>query len=162
MDRNTPEKETLARYLDHHRRITVWKLNGLTEEQARWSPVPSGTSLLGIAKHLAYVERWWFQAVIGEQVVDFPGGPDDTDADWRIETGEDIATITALHDAECNRSREILSGITDLDAVRGVGNEDVSIRRILVHMVEETARHNGHADIIREMIDGSTGEAPSD
>ena len=161
-DLNTPELATLGRYLDKYRGVVRWKLEGVTEEAARRPMVPSGTSLLGVTQHLAYVERWWFQMVIAGDDVEFPGGEDDPDADFRIEDGQTIQSVLDFYEAECHRSREILAGLEDLDAVRPAHGSDVSLRRILVHMVEEVARHAGHMDIIRELIDGETGGFPED
>ena len=161
-DLNTPERDTLARYLDRYRDVVRWKLQGVSEEDARRPMVPSGTSLLGVTQHLAYVERWWFQMVIAGDGVEFPGGEGDPDADFRIEDDQTIRSVLDLYEAECDRSREILGGLEDLDDVREAHGSDVSLRRILVHMVEEVARHAGHMDIIRELIDGQTGDFPED
>lgn len=159
-DRNTPEKETLGRYLDTYRKIVEWKLEGLSREDVVRQMVPSGTSLLGIVKHLAYVERWWFQAVIGGKTVDSPSSEEDPDADWRIEGGETADEIIQLYRNECEQSRTIVEQLHSLDETFPVDDEQVSARRILIHMVEETARHAGHADILRELIDGATGWGP--
>jgi len=122
--------------------------------------VPSGTSLLGVTQHLAYVERWWFQKVIARNDVEFPWGEDNPDADFRIEDDQTIQSVLEFYEAECELSREIMAELDDLDAVRSAYGSDVSLRRILVHMVEEVARHAGHMDIIRELIDGQTGDFP--
>ena len=159
-DLNTPERETLGRYLDRYRDVVRWKLQGVSEEDARRPMVPSGTSLLGVIQHLAYVERWWFQMVIAGDDVEFPGGEGDPDADFRIEDDQTIESVLDFYEAECDRSREILAGLEDLDDVREAHGSDVSLRRILVHMVEEVARHAGHMDIVRELIDGATGDFP--
>jgi uncharacterized damage-inducible protein DinB len=159
-DLNTPEKETLARYLDTYRDIIVYKAEGVDRDVAIRAMVPSGTSLLGIVKHMAYVERWWFQSVISQQDPEFLGSDDDPDADWRIEDGESVEGIIEFYRQECAESRAIIDGIGSLDDVYPVDDDMVSARRILIHMVEETARHAGHADILRELIDGSTGWGP--
>lgn len=159
---NTPELETLGRYLDTYRDVVKWKLVGVTDEDARRPIVPSGTSLLNVVKHLAYVERWWFQAVIAGDDVDIPWH-DDPDADWRLESEDTIASVVALYDAECAKSRAILDVLDDPDELRDrEGRDPVSIRRILIHMVEEVARHAGHMDIARELIDGATGDFPGE
>ena len=154
------ETETLAGFLDYHRATLLWKLEGLDDEQLRRAMVPSGTSLLGLVKHLAYVERSWFQGVWAGQEVSFPWTKEDPDADWRIEPDETTGDVLALYDGECDRSREIVAVASSLDeaVVHPRWKEEVSRRWILVHMIEETARHVGHADILREQLDGAVGE----
>jgi uncharacterized damage-inducible protein DinB len=154
------EAETLRGFLDFHRATLLWKLEGLDDEQLRRAMVPSGTSLLGLVKHLAYVERSWFQRVWAGQEVSFPWTRDDPDADWRIEPDETTADIVALYNGECDRSRQIVAAAAALDeaVVHPRWKEAVSRRWILTHMIEETARHVGHADILREQIDGVVGE----
>ncbi len=122
--------------------------------------MPSGTSLLGIVKHLAYVERWWFQAVLGKGDPEFPWTEEDPDADWRVEDDESVDDIVELYKAECAVSREILEGLESLDGEYRWGKRPVTARDILLHMIEEIARHVGHMDIIREQTDGATGWGP--
>jgi uncharacterized damage-inducible protein DinB len=152
------EAETLSGFLDFQRATLLWKLEGLDDEQLRRAMVPSGTSLLGIVKHLAYVERSWFQRVWAGQEVSFPWTEEDPDADWRIEPDETTADVLALYDGECARSREIVAAASDLGETAKARWGMVSRRWILTHMIEETARHVGHADILREQLDGATGE----
>jgi uncharacterized damage-inducible protein DinB len=155
------EAETLSGFLDFQRATLLWKLEGLDDEQLRRPMVPSGTSLLGIVKHLAYVERGWFQEVWASQEITVPWTREDPDADWRIEPDETTQDILALYEGECDRSREIVAAASSLDEVaehpRRTGWK-MSRRWILTHMLEETARHVGHADILREQLDGATGE----
>ena len=154
------ETETLEGFLDFQRATLLWKLEGLDDEQLRRPMVPSGTSLLGLVKHLAYVERSWFQLVWAGQKVSFPWTKEDPDADWRIEPDETTADVLALYNAECDRSREIVAAASSLGeaVVHPRWKEEVSRRWILAHMLEETARHVGHADILREQLDGAVGE----
>jgi uncharacterized damage-inducible protein DinB len=152
------EAETLSGFLDFQRATLLWKLEGLDDEQLRRAMVPSGTSLLGLVKHLAYVERSWFQRVWAGQEVSFPWTEEDPDADWRIEPDETTKDILALYEGECARSREIAAAASDLGETAKARWGQVSRRWILTHMIEETARHVGHADILREQIDGATGE----
>jgi uncharacterized damage-inducible protein DinB len=154
------EAETLSGFLDFQRATLLWKLEGLDDEQLRRAMVPSGTSLLGLVKHLAYVERSWFQRVWAGQEVSFPWTQEDPDADWRIEPDETTEGIVALYHGECDRSRQIVAAASALDeaVVHPRWKEAVSRRWILTHMIEETARHVGHADILREQIDGVVGE----
>ena len=138
----------------------VWKCAGLTEEQLRWSPVPTGTSLLGLLKHSAYVERGWISRYIGGVDVDPGWSPDDPDADWRVEPGETFESIRDLFAAEAERSAEVLAGVSWEDVPVDPTGRDrgLSVGWVLTHMVEEVGRHCGHADLIRELIDGQTGE----
>lgn len=152
------EKTTLAAYLDYHRATLLRKVAGLTDEQARWSPVPSGTSLFGLVSHLTGVERWWFASVIAGLDVAFPWRDDDPDADWRGPDGATLAEVVTAYEAECARSREVYAA-ADLDTVVTEGpRAGRNVRYVVVHMIEETARHNGHADLLREQLDGGTGE----
>ena len=159
-DLNTPELETLVRYLDTYRDIIAFKAEGVERSAGIKPMVPSGTSLLGIVKHLAYVERWWFQSVVGQLDVEYPWSDDDPDADWRIDEGESVRDIIDLYRQECEKSRAIISELQSPDSTVPHGDGEISVRRVLIHMVEETARHAGHADILRELIDGSTGWGP--
>ena len=151
------EDQTLVGFLDFHRATLLWKLEGLDDEQLRRPMVPSGTSLLGMVKHLAYVERWWFQQVWAGREATYPFTDEDPDADWRVEPSETTADILALYRGECDASREIVAAAS-LDEVAHHPRRKLSRRWILVHMIEETARHNGQADILREQLDGVTGE----
>ena len=157
---NLGEMETLARALDDYRAVVVWKLEGLSEEDARRPMVPSGTNLLGVVKHLAFVERWWYQAVLGQSDPEFPWTEDDPDADWRIEDGDTVESIIALYGAECAKSREVHDSFADGADLVPFGDSETSARSVIVHMLEEIARHVGHMDIIREQIDGGTGWGP--
>ena len=152
------EKEMLGAWLDYHRATLLRKVEGLTDAQAKFSPVPSGTSLFGLVTHLQDVERWWFARCVGGLDVTFPWSEEDPDADWRGPDGATLADVVAMYEKECARSREIYAA-ADLDAVVDVGRHgDRSVRWIVTHMVEEIARHNGHADLLRELVDGSVGE----
>ena len=157
---NAPEKETLATFLDYHRATLLQKVAGLDDADLRRSFVPSGTNLLSLVKHLAYVERWWFQHRFAGADPDFPWTDDDPDADFRVESHETPAEIIAFYQQEARRSRDIVAGAALDDVAKRTGRrgEEFTLRWIMVHMIEETARHNGHADILRELTDGATGE----
>jgi uncharacterized damage-inducible protein DinB len=147
---------TLSAFLDYLRETVLWKLDGLSDDDARRAMVPSGTSLGGIVKHLAFVERFWFQGVFAGAGVAFPWNEDDPDADWRVDSWETVSGLTEFYREEIARSREISAGVP-LSRRAAHPEYGMSLRWILVHMIEETARHAGHADILREMIDGRTG-----
>lgn len=163
--RTTPkhgsEKETLLAFLDNNRAVMVWKLDGLSEGDARRPMVRSGTNMLGLVKHLAWVERWWFEDNFAGREVDFPWSDDDPDADFRVEAEESIADIVTLYEVSVADSNGIIDS-ADLDDLAAVSRDGVSrsLRWIVGHMVEETARHAGHADIVRELIDDNTGYMP--
>ncbi len=163
--RTTPkhgsEKETLLAFLDNNRAVMVWKLDGLSEGDARRPMVRSGTNMLGLVKHLAWVERWWFEYNFVGREVDVPWSDDDPDADFRVEDEETIADIVALYAVAVAHSNQIIDS-ADLDDLSAVSRDGVSrsLRWIVGHMVEETACHAGHADIVRELIDDNTGYMP--
>jgi uncharacterized damage-inducible protein DinB len=159
-----PEREAAEGLLDYHRATLLWKCAGLTGEQLATRAVPPSTmSLLGLVRHMAAVERVWFRRrVAGEAIpalywtdASRDGDFDDVDpaaaeADFATFLGEVEAArrVQAAHDFDdtfVNRHRE--------------GGEDVvDIRALVLHMIEEYARHNGHADLLREAVDGSTGD----
>lgn len=150
----TDERTTLTVILDRHRLVVLRKVAGLTDDQARGTALPSGTTLWGLLSHLMYMERWWFATVIAGLDVEIP--PDQAD-EWRPPEGTTLADLVAAYEAECARSREVLAA-ADLDmVVNPEGFGERTVRWVLVHVVAETARHAGHADALRELIDGATG-----
>lgn len=154
------EKETLLGFADFLRQTILLKLEGLDDEQARRPHHPSGLTLLGMVKHLAYVERFWFQRVFMGEEVEIIWSEGDPDADWRIDPDETTAGIIALYREQVTISNRIAAA-HDPDATArrpGPSRQGLQLRWILTHMIEETARHAGHADVIREAIDGQTGE----
>jgi len=152
------EREMLAGFLDFHRATLLWKLEGLDDEQLRRAMVPSGTSLLGLVKHLAAVEYGWFCDTFGREAEPLPFDDDDPDADLRIRPDETTEEVLAFY----GRARAAADRAIDELEVEDTGTawfgEAVTLRWVLIHMVEETARHAGHADIIRELIDGMAGD----
>lgn len=153
------EFETLTAFLDYYRGVMIRKIEGLDAAGLRRSPVDSATSLGGLLKHLAYVERNWFASRYGGMELEFPWTEQDPDADFRLDDTEDAGTLIAFYQSECQRSREVVAARPDLDRVVPASRgRNVSLRWILVHMIEETARHAGHADILREMVDGKVGD----
>jgi uncharacterized damage-inducible protein DinB len=154
------EGEALGAWLDFHRATLLWKLEGLDDRQLRRPMVPSGVCLLGLVKHLTAVEHGWFVVTFartGEpHLFD---RPDDPDADFKIEEGESTGEIVEGYLRACRRSREIVAEAGSLDdAVPHPREGRVDLRWIMLHMIEETARHNGHADVMRELIDAVTGD----
>jgi uncharacterized damage-inducible protein DinB len=152
------EKALLAAFLDYERDTVLWKLTGLSDEQVRLLRTPSGMSLLGLVKHLAYVERSWFQRGFLGQDVYVPWFSGDEDADFRIEQDETAASVLAFYRAEIDKSNRIAASAELHDMMAGDARPRRSLRWILIHLIEETARHAGHADLMREMADGQIGE----
>jgi uncharacterized damage-inducible protein DinB len=152
------ELDMLNAFLDYHRATLLWKVSGLSDEQLRRPMVPSGVSLLGIVKHLGYVEQNWFQVAFqGRDGLPVPWSDEDPDADFRIEADETTEAVLDFYREEVAHSRQAIVGASVEDVERHP-KRIATLRWILIHMIEETARHNGHADILREQIDGATGE----
>ena len=156
------EKAVLAEYLDHYRMTLEMKCDGLDAEQlARRSVPPSTMSLLGLVRHLAMVEHTWFRRVIGGQP-DLPRpfkSDEDRDLDFNGAVADDEVVSEAWETwwREIAHARKVYVDL-DLDATVLVHGEAAEVRDIIVHMVEEYARHVGHADLLRECIDGRTGQ----
>ena len=158
----TDERVLLTGFLDFQRDTLLWKCQGLTDEQLRTRSVPTANvTLLGLLRHMAEVERFWFRQVwAGERFEsELFSRTEDLDEDWNdltADTGPEALTRLRI---EIDRARANVAA-TDLDAVfpREDTGELFSARWILIHMVEEYARHNGHADLLREAIDGEVGE----
>jgi uncharacterized damage-inducible protein DinB len=158
------EKETLKRYLQQAREALLWKLDGVSERDVRWPMTRTGTNLLGIVKHVASVEIGYFGEVFdrpsGEPLPWFADdAPDNADMWARAE--ESREDIVGLYHRSWEHSDRTIDELP-LDAPGLVPwwapeSRDVTLHRILVHMVAETARHAGHADILRELIDGQAG-----
>jgi hypothetical protein len=157
------ERATLRKFLDYQREALIGKLDGLTDEQARITPTVSSLSLLSIVKHSAIWEKRWFQIIaMGRRFPDeWPDANDPasegTDATLLLRDADTIETIVADYRAQIAAANEILAS-ADLDtpcAWTDACKENV--RWVAVHLIEETARHAGHADIIRETIDGTRG-----
>jgi len=151
---NTDEKTTLIVFLDYLREALIVKTYGLPDDKARTPGVPSGTSLLWLIKHMIAVELNWFEwSYLG---ADVPLMDDEA----RVDPQETAADLIARYRDAVVRANAIIAGCDDLDrpGKRSLRPDAApSMRWLLVHMIEETARHAGHADILREHIDGATG-----
>ena len=151
------EREVLDAFLDHYREVVVRKARGLTEEQLRIRHVPSATTLAGIIRHLTGVERGWFQHRLAQRPMDeLDPNTGGREPSWELDPDDTIDRLVADYEAACEESRRIAAGMELDDAVPSPRLGQVSLRWILVHMIEETARHAGHADILRELTDGAT------
>jgi uncharacterized damage-inducible protein DinB len=158
---NTDERGTLEGWLDFHRTTLAMKCEGLDDEQAATAPVPpSGLTLTGLVQHMAEVERNWFRRVFaGEEappIYDPRADPNGPDGGFDLADGASLGDALATWNAEVARARQNCAGRQMADTGRFMG-QDVSLRWIYAHMIEEYARHNGHADLLRERIDGTTG-----
>jgi uncharacterized damage-inducible protein DinB len=160
-----PELDQLTRYLDLQREAILRKCEGLTGEQLAQPLPPSSLTLGGLLNHLALVEDSWFR-------VRFAGQPDDdkwagvdweADPEYEFRTAADVEPdeLRRRYEEACAQSREVVAGAQSLDQLsvqpRGNGHH-FDLRWVMLHLIEETARHAGHADLLREAIDGSTGE----
>jgi uncharacterized damage-inducible protein DinB len=156
------ERTTLNTFLDYYREAVKAKLRGLSEEEANRRLVPSDTTLAALIKHLARVESSWFQHRLAQTPLeDLPNLQrffDDPDRDFRVDPSETVETLLTHYDEQCAVSRAIADSKQLDDVVPHPVLGEVTMRWIMVHMIEETARHAGHADILREQIDGSTGD----
>jgi uncharacterized damage-inducible protein DinB len=157
----TGERADLVETLDAHRAFLRFTVRGLTDEQATSRPTASALTLAGIVKHVAHTERNWARfAVEGPSA--FTGGwdPEAWAAEWRLQDGETLASVLAEYDEIARRTDELVATV-DLDAAHALPpapwfqpGATRTARRVFLHIVAETAQHAGHADIIRESIDG--------
>lgn len=154
------EKDSLRACLDRQRAVVIWKLHGLPDEDLRRPMTPSGTNLLGLVKHLAAVEYGWFCETFGHPTEQLPFDPDDEDADLRVRPDESVADIVAFYARARAAADRVIESLGPDDVGRAWFGETVSLRWVLLHMIEETARHAGHMDIARELLDGATGDQP--
>jgi hypothetical protein len=153
------ERETLEMFLDYHRGALSGKLRGLSEEEARRRLVPSLTTLLGLISHAAAVERNWFQHYLGGKPREEIAGNARGDIpSWDVGADKTIADVIAEFESACAASRQIAASFTLDQTVPHDEMGQVSLRWIYVNINSEHARHAGHADILREQIDGATGD----
>lgn len=146
----------LLAFLDWLRRAVVAKVEGVDELAARRRTLPSPTSMMGLLQHLTDVEMFWFQH-------SFAGRDSnplrDDGSDFDVADEDTVADLIARYQVACDQSREAIRGATpDTLAKRPYNYPEINLRYVLIHMIEETARHAGHLDILREEIDGTVGE----
>ncbi len=156
------ERETLVTFLDYYRAVLIRKAASLSREQLAMTLPPSDMSLGGLVKHMALVENNWF---VHNWRGEDPGEPWasvdwEADADWDFHSARDDEPeqLLALYTAEIERARRAIDGCDDLSATAESRGRVISLRWMLVHMIEEYARHCGHADLLRQSIDGATGD----
>ena len=159
------EAATLLAYLDYHRDTLRLKTAGLNADQLDICLAPSTMTLGGMLKHLAFVEHWWFACVFAGREYAEPWASvdwrEDADWDWHSaadDAPEDLLAMLASEIAESDRIIHAASDCGQLSVRTSRSGAPFSLRWILCHMIEEYARHNGHADLIREWIDGEVGE----
>ncbi|MEV5753854.1 DinB family protein [Actinoallomurus sp. NPDC052308] len=154
------EREMLRAFLDFHRATLAMKCEGLSDDDLRRAAVPSSTlSLLGLVRHMAEVERTWFRIVMSGE--DIPLVWSD-ERDYQVAYDASTSTRSeafAAWQAEVEHARRIEESADSLDVTghQPKWDEDVSLRMVMLHLIHEYARHNGHADLIREAIDGTVG-----
>jgi hypothetical protein len=154
------ERESLERYLDWHRETLLWKCGGLTGEQLASRPLPSTSlSLLGLVRHMALVERWWFRIqFLGQKSLEeIYTTEQDPDGDFDNGTADGAEADFAVFAEEVELARQacVRRGLDEMFEGR---RHTLTLRWVYLHMTEEYARHLGHADLLREAIDGVTGE----
>jgi uncharacterized damage-inducible protein DinB len=154
------ERATLTGFLDFQRATLAVKCEGLTDDQLRERAVPpSSLSLLGLVRHMAEVERNWFRPVLSGEPMTLIFAQDmDWEASFRDVATADVTEAFQAWQAECDHARELVAAAPSLDTKGFRRSGYVSLRWVLTHMIEEYARHNGHADLIRERLDGATGQ----
>jgi uncharacterized damage-inducible protein DinB len=153
--------EVFLGYLDFYRASILAKLDGLPESELRGSRLPSGWTPLQLLKHVTYVERRWLEWGFEGADVDDPWG-DGRDDRWYVDPGEATADLVAAFEAQAATTRAIVLR-HDLSergrpSERWEGEDPPPLERVLFHLLQEYARHAGHLDIVRELVDGTTGE----
>ena len=153
------EREMLNSWLEFHRDTLALKCAGLTGDQLRQRAIPpSRLSLLGLVRHMAEGERQWFAMVLGgEQIPHHYYTDDGPEAEFDDLDGADVAEAFETWRSECTAARERVAAAPSLDVAGTQDGKEFSLRWIMIHMIEEYARHNGHADLLRERIDGTVG-----
>ncbi|WP_030933506.1 DinB family protein [Streptomyces sp. NRRL B-24720] len=155
------EREALCGFLDKQRADLLRKVEGVSDKDARTTPTVSSLSLMGLLKHSALWERRWFQVIVAGRTLpgEWPEAEvqDWQDEDFRVDEQDTVKRWTAFFEEQVAISREIVAGLALEAPCKRSDLVDRNLRWVLLHMIEETARHAGHADIIRESIDGGTG-----
>ena len=152
------ERGQLLAYLGLQRRALRAAVAGLTDEQARSTPTTSSMSLAALLKHVTATERRWAVATIGGRAEGI-WPVEDWDAEWRLQPADTLAALLAAHAAAAAETEAVVAAVPDLSArCPDVDGAEWSVRWVLLHLVEELARHAGHADLLRESIDGATAD----
>jgi len=160
------ELEALEQFLDFYRTVLARKAEGLTSEQLEFRAAESSLTLGGLVKHMALVEDHWFTNLFADHPMPNPWASAswDDDPDWEMTSAREDSPrdLLDLYDLACDRSRVVVAAAPSLDAAMPAKNAGrhgaTNLRWIMLHMIEEYARHTGHADLIREAIDGQSGD----
>jgi hypothetical protein len=150
--RNAALREQFEAFLDEHRAALHDCLDGLTEEQARRSLVPSKTTLLGLVKHATFVEKVWFDEAVTCRPRSEIGIPDTPDESFDLDDGDTIASVRRAHREACAASRRATADLALDDLLLGNRRGPLPLRWVYLHMLRELAQHCGHADILREQL----------
>jgi uncharacterized damage-inducible protein DinB len=157
------ERTILLGFLQRQRDLVAWKVSEASDETLASVRMPSGLTLHGIVRHLTNVERSWFREFFaGETGLTFDSSDEDPDGDFRAE-GLPMNDLLGAYAAETRRCDEVIGTTPTLDATAtsSDGNYTCSLRWVIAHMIEETGRHLGHMDLLREQADGAVGEDPA-
>ncbi|MFI5712668.1 DinB family protein [Kribbella sp. NPDC051620] len=153
------ERATLNSLLDFLRDTVVNKVAGLTDEQAATRSVPaSALTPAGLVKHLTGTERFWFAIDFAAQDIEWPWPDDNPHGNFLLAPEDTLSALVAAYQAECTRSRAVVAAASSLDDMAQGKGMTFNLRYALTHMIEETARHLGHLDLLRESLDGTTGQ----
>ncbi|GAA3062367.1 Protein of unknown function (DUF664) [Actinokineospora globicatena] len=153
------ERQQLTAFLDFLRGTIAHKSAGLSEPDAHRSVLPSPLmTVAGLLSHLRWVEAYWFDVSLGGQPNRAPYSAERPDGEFEIAADLSLDQLLADYAEQCARSREVTAAMGLDDTVAFRGEHRLSLRWVLIHMIEETGRHAGHLDVIRELLDGVTGE----
>jgi uncharacterized damage-inducible protein DinB len=153
------ERTTLLGFLQLQRDLVVWKVSDATDEVLRSVSTPTGLMLHGLVRHLEHVERYWFREIFaGEDNLPYTWTDEDPDGEFHVPVTVTMAELIAAYTEESARCDAVISAAPSLDDV--AKRREFSLRWIILHMIEETARHLGHMDVLREQADGRVGELP--
>ena len=155
------EKNALLMFLEAQRSSVLAIIEGLDTEALTTPVLPSGWTPLGLIEHLGHAERHWFQEIVTGSAEPLPWPDDPTP----LTTSRPPSAVFAFYRSQCERSNAVLASLPLSTPPRGrhpgwLGDETTDLRRIVLHMIEETARHAGHLDVVRELLDGKTGLGP--
>jgi uncharacterized damage-inducible protein DinB len=150
------EKDMLWAWLRFARATVVAKVTGLSEEHLRLRLVPSETTMGGILTHLRTVEQHWFGEVLGGMAVRMPFHAGDPDGDWRLAEDDHLEGLVRAYSAACSASDQII-GDLELHSMGAQTTTDYTLRWAMAHVTVDTSRHTGHADLLREILDGERG-----
>lgn len=154
------ERTALLGFLQRQRDLVAWKVQGASDDVLRSAATPTGLTLHGLVRHLEHVERSWIRDVFAaEGDLSFAWTDEDPDGELHVPAGTPMAQLLRDYQAEAARCDAVVAAAPSLDAVSA--SRGFSLRWILLHLIEETARHLGHVDLLREQADGEVGEEPT-